>query len=314
MAKRGRKTNEERERMRLELEEQEKLADEEPEVTDREQIYNQYEGSIPQPETTPAEVEQETVPEEPEPETTPVEVEEEKKEEKPVTEEEKIEAEKVVASDKVAEENRNLKAALKESRVKKQKLKEQLAAYEQKKPEAREEDPEPIYDLEAKIREQDEQIKNLRQVESERTSREQKQQVNSAKQQLQKTIDKVDKELEDEGYGGFRLLVGNVTEELSQMMQQKLEEDEDIDADLFVRQHDNPDTWKDIFKNKVFPVARDIIVKTNKTNVLEEKRKAKEQANLITTSGKSEKPAEEKSMTAQEELQDYVKTRRERAI
>ena len=48
----------------------------------------------------------------------------------------------------------------------------------------------------------------------------------------------------------------------------------------------------------------------DKSKVLEEKRQAKAQANLIQTAGKNEKPKEEQPLTEQEVLAQFVQSRR----
>lgn len=115
---------------------------------------------------------------------------------------------------------------------------------------------------------------------------------------LQNDISKTNDDLEKEGYPGFNMMLNSVTEKLTDLM-----DDNPQEATLL----DNPEGWRKIYKEEIYPIIKEKFDKALKGEIIKEKEKLKSEANLIGSSGKTEKPVskEDEDWTSE----DYLNSR-----
>jgi hypothetical protein len=163
----------------------------------------------------------------------------------------------------------------------------------------------PIDDVEAVIKSQKEEIatlnKRLGDVESRWVSKEKTEEITQAKakeQELLKQVEEVDLALSKEGFPGFKDLASEVAREVMV----KVQEDESNKA-VFA----NPDGWKKLYKEKVYPRIKTAIIANDKNSKKEE---LKIKANLIDNPGgapKSKEPDEKED--DESSYESYMKMR-----
>lgn len=125
---------------------------------------------------------------------------------------------------------------------------------------------------------QDSQQRNVQAQNSEAMTRQHK---------VNEMVTKTSLELDAEGFPGLDFMLPKVTEELSRMVRE--------DPDNII--YDNPDGWKKIYKETVFPKLRGMVAGKNKEDAFAAKNDAKAKANLAGSSGKVVPSAEVKEDT-----------------
>ncbi len=119
-------------------------------------------------------------------------------------------------------------------------------------------------------------------------------------QELDNDIAKVDQELEGEGFPGFLFMRESVTKKLNELIR------EDPQSR---RVFDNPEGWKKVYKETVFPLLNAKFAKKDKSELFEKKKDLKLNANLGGPGKKPEKVKEEDWT-----YQDYLQMRFDRQI
>lgn len=200
------------------------------------------------------------------------------------------------------------KQALDEERAKRKRLREEkealenrLKAYEEKlSPQA---EPEIIIDYDAEINTLKNRVNNFEKLEAQR--QEQAREA-AAIEQRKKTDDMIREagiDLAKEGYPGFSKMTGAVIDELQKIMA------DDPDAAVAL---DNPDGWKKIYKEIVYPDFKREFTETSKQISLEQKTALKKDANLATSSGKAPSKKEDDDPDTWDEkrrMTEYLKMR-----
>jgi hypothetical protein len=119
-----------------------------------------------------------------------------------------------------------------------------------------------------------------------------------AQNELQTRISSVSDELVKEGFPGFVQFIGHVQSELSKIASDDMETAKSLD---------NPDGWKKIYKEKVFPTLSTIFTKKESDDRTSRKVAAKQEVQgAVLTPGQA--PASEKS-SAEWNYDDYLKVR-----
>lgn len=155
-----------------------------------------------------------------------------------------------------------------------------------------------------------EEVKKLRREMSELKSRDiqreqegRKRDFETKSKALQNDLSKTNDDLEKEGYPGFNMMLNSVTEKLADLMN-----DDPQEAVLL----DNPDGWKKIYKEEIYPIIKEKFGKALKEGSIREKEKLKSEANLIGSSGKTEKPVDKEDEDWTPE--DYLNSRRKQGL
>lgn len=249
---------------------------------------------LPKAEETPAE---------------PAPVEPEKKTETPAedtTEPEPSEEEKK----KEQEKENNLKKALDEERAKRKRLREEKEALEARirEFESKQEppkEPEPITDYDAELNAVKSKLRSIELMEARREQDAKAAAIREQQEQLTNMKKKTAKELADEGFAGFEYMAGSVTEYLVDLVRNG-------DADE-ARSLDNPEGWKKIFKEKIYPEFHKQHEESSRKRVLEDKKNLKKEANLNTSAGKAPQKKEDdnpETWSTERKNQEYLKLRR----
>lgn len=268
----------------------------------REEVYKKFAETQTgaQPETAPVEAEKES--------ETPVE------EAKPSVEAEKEVKEEPVKTEaevqKEQEKEHNLKKALDEERIKRKRLKEEKDALEirirefESKQETPKE-PDPITDYDAELNAVKTKLRSIELMEARREEFARQEAIRSESAKLQSMVDSVHKDLLEEGYAGFKRMAGEVTRELMELA--KTDPDE-------AQSMDNPDGWKKIFKEKIYPDFHKEVEETTRKRTLDDKKNLKKDVNLNTSSGKAPKKVDDDdpdTWSEDKKRQEYLKTRRQ---
>lgn len=126
----------------------------------------------------------------------------------------------------------------------------------------------------------------------------QNEQTRKAQNELQGRISNVSNELMKDGFPGFEQFVGNVQAELSKLAGEDLDE---------ARALDNPDGWKKIYREKVFPTLSSIFTKKESDDRTSRKVAAKQDVQgAVLTPGQA--PVGEKA-SSEWNYDDYLKVR-----
>src|SRR3990167_4397047 len=197
-------------------------------------------------------------------------------------EEKKKEETKTVPYDALHEEREKRKLAQAKSRE----LEEKIKALEAQAASSRpvEQDNEYLTDEEKKLRDLERSLAELKAKEEARERENRQSQERTLREQLEKNLADTDKALAAEGLPGFQFLSGRVADELNKLVA------EDPDNSYL----DNPEGWKKIYREKVFPSVKGIFVQANKQDLMDGKKAAKEGAALAGSPGSSPKKPEVK--------------------
>lgn len=150
------------------------------------------------------------------------------------------------------------------------------------------------------------ELKRFRQaqenLERQRQEKEKQDAEEKAKNNFWATMDKIDKDLFEEGYGGFKLSLRAVEDELNSMILQ----------DESNRSLDNEEGLKQIYKERVHPKAAKIFADAQQKREKAGKEELKKQANIHTPPGGKPptKPKSVEDMTESERHEAYLKLRR----
>lgn len=165
---------------------------------------------------------------------------------------------------------------------------------------------ESISDYETEIRNLKKEIVGLRSELSsyrkETDTRETQRQMATVKQNLERTA----QELKDAGFPLFIEMQHLVVDEILK----KVNEDPDNRDDI-IREFDNPDGWKRIYKETVFPRINSFFVPKNKEAEKNDKIEAKKEARLSGGPGAKVEPDKKEDSWSYE---DYLKERKGRAL
>lgn len=272
--------------------------------SERERLYAEYEKTVAAPEESAKEPEVKT-------EAAPVEAEKPKEPEKtePTAEKQEAKKEKFVPYDALHAERIKRKAeaeARKAAEERAKQLEDQIKRFSEPK------NDEPITDYDAEIINIKRELPSLKaelqafkEIEKQRQEREKNEAHEREYRKLQDNIGKTNKELQEAGYPGFSFALGRVTEIL-QSMKEAGREEEAFDLD-------NPEGWKKIYKESIFPDLRKEFEAGLRVAKDEEKKSLKSQAGLATVPGRSEpKPKSENEKTEAERNAEYIAERRAR--
>lgn len=161
-------------------------------------------------------------------------------------------------------------------------------------------EPETVEDYDREIVEARNKIKNLEAKIASLEGNFQTEQQKKAQNDLQARLSGVSADLEKEGYPGFLEFLGNVQSELSRIAAEDMDE---------ARSFDNPEGWKRIYKEKVFPSLSQIFSKKESADRKSSKEDAKRDVQgAVLTPGSA--PAGEKS-EKEWSYEDYLKMRSE---
>jgi len=106
-----------------------------------------------------------------------------------------------------------------------------------------------------------------------------------AQQELQKKVEKVTKELAEEGYPGFDIAILRTDIKLREMANS---------GDITESEMADPNVWKKVYKEHVYSEAKKVFSEQDKQETMDRKKEAKKKANLIVDPGKApEKPKKE---------------------
>lgn len=94
--------------------------------------------------------------------------------------------------------------------------------------------------------------------------------------ELHKIYTTVDKELEADGFPGFYFMRMAVGDELAKIF------DDDPDS---IEEYDNPEGWKKIYKEKIFPTVSSKFIKKQQRELVETKQQRKVKGNLVSSHG-----------------------------
>lgn len=181
------------------------------------------------------------------------------------------------------------KQALDEERSKRKKLKEERDALEAKlrqyeKQPVAETEVEPITDYDKELHDIKRKLKTFEAMEAQREELAKQEQARREHETREQRISRADIDLAEEGYPGFKFMVGAVATKLQEIYESNPDE-----AAAF----DNPDGWKKIFKESVYPEFKRHQEEINKKVSLEKKVELKKEANLATSTGKAPQKKEE---------------------
>jgi len=228
------------------------------------------------------------------PSEVPVETEQPLPEEeagKEVKEEKKT---KTVPYDALHEERVKRKAASEAQRAAEERARRLEAQIDQLKKSEPETD---ISDYDAELRDAKRRLQAIEEVEQRRTEEDAERRRDEAHNKFESTMKKIDKELREEGYGGFAYAKNAVAEEIAKLVQ---------DEELI----DTEEDWKRVFKESIYPNLSAAVKEADQKRALQFKMDAKSQAGLATMSGKMPaKPKSADDMTPEEARDDYIKNR-----
>jgi len=129
-----------------------------------------------------------------------------------------------------------------------------------------------------------------------------------AAQEAQKTyhqkIEKVTKELTEEGYPGFDFAIVKTGQLLRKML---------TDGEITQTEENDESMWKKVFKEQIYEEMQSVLTKQDKSDMMAAKKEAKKKANLIADPGKAPEVIEEvddKPMT----YDQFVKSQRDEII
>lgn len=213
---------------------------------------------------------------------------------------------------KEQEKENNLKKALDEERSKRKRLREANEALEAKLKgyEARQEppkEPDPITDYDAELNSVKAKLRSIELMEARRVEDEQRRQLREQTEREEAMVKKIDAELAGQGYAGFEFMAGAVTKELYAINAVDPEEAQSLN---------NPEGWKKIFKEKIYPNFRKQSEEAARKRTLEEKKALKKDANLQTAPGKAPIKSEDdnpETWSPERRNQEYLKLRRKNA-
>src|SRR3990167_1897829 len=275
---------------------------------ERAAIYDEYEKQA-NTETVPEAADKEVAPvEEPEEvkkdesEAPPVEeAAEAPAPEEAAIEEKKKEETKTVHYDALHEEREKRKLA----QAKTRELEEKIKALEAQAASSRsvEQDNEYLTDEEKKVRELERSISELRAKDEARERENLEAKQRTIQEQREKNIADTDKSLHTDGYPGFQFLTSRVADELDKLIKE--------DPDNIV--YDNPEGWKKIYREKVFPSVKGIFVQAEKKSLIDSKVEAKKDAALAGSPGSSPKKPEAKKDDGWS-IEEYLENRRKNSI
>ena len=150
------------------------------------------------------------------------------------------------------------------------------------------------------------ELKRFRQaqetLERQRQEREQREAQQHARDSFDKVMVDIDRELKDEGYGGFKYVKAEVANEIARLI------DEDESNNVL----DNKEGWKKVYREKFFSEVDSDLAESRQKREKATKEDLKRQANIHTPPG-SKLPAKPKSaddMSDEERQQEYLRLRR----
>ena len=228
------------------------------------------------PETTPVVEKTEDEPEEApaEPEATPAAV--DKKEKKTVPIEALHEARNEMKS--LKKDNQELKEQVKI-------LLEDIRSVKAKPADAPAEEEEFLTDDQKKLRTLEKEVEFIRAKDKEQEKTREAENIKTAQEKIGRQIREASESLEKEGYQGFTDMLPLVTVELQRLAS------EDRDAAIKL---DNPEGWKKIFKETIFPKVSALSQKKAREEKKAGKEALKEGASLLMPSGSQPAPKEDK--------------------
>lgn len=244
-----------------------------------------------------------------EPPTEPAPVAPEEKTETPAEDEKEPELSKEDIK-KLKEKAENLKKALDEERIIKKRQREEKEAVEARlrEFESKQEppkEPEPITDYDAELNAMKAKVRSIELMEARREQDAKAAAIREQQEQLTNMKRKTAKELAEEGYAGFEYMAGSVAEYLVDLVKSgDVEEAQSLD---------NPEGWKKIFKEKIYPEFHKQHEESSRKRVLEDKKNLKKDANLNTQSGKAPQKKEDdnpETWSQERKNQEYLKLRR----
>ena len=169
-----------------------------------------------------------------------------------------------------------------------------------------EEKPETVDDYEKEIITLRKEVKSLREDLSSQKKNLETEASQKKITEIESKISTVDRELKEEGFPLFKDLQDQVTKEIVKMI------DGDPDSGQgIIREYDNPNGWKKIYKEKIFPRLDSTFKERYQSSTKKEKEELKKQANL--TGGSAPRVSLE---TKEDEYSydDYLKRRKEALI
>lgn len=146
-------------------------------------------------------------------------------------------------------------------------------------------------------------IEELKMERQKRIEKENSDAVQSAQTELQNSIKRTAEELKDEGFPGFEFLADRVGAEILNLIAE--------DPDNAYLQ--NPDGWKKVYKERVFPPVKQLFAEKEKSEILDAKKEAKKGASLVTSPGAPDKKPE-KDESQDWTYADYIASRKERSL
>lgn len=208
------------------------------------------------------------------------------------TEEKKKEEIKTVPYDALHEEREKRKLAQAKAREFEERLKELEARLSSP--------PKPAEFAENEyLTEEERRLKELEDFRADILAKEQKEKARTAQQTLEKNIADTDAFLAEKGFPGFQFLAGRVGDELDRLVK------EDPDNAVL----NNPEGWKKIYVEKVFPTVKGLFAQIERQDVMDKKKAAKSGIALAGSPGATTKkePATEKEYTYEDYLNDRIK-------
>lgn len=154
------------------------------------------------------------------------------------------------------------------------------------KPSAASEEPPVVTDYDKKLFELEKELKELREKDKQRETQtaeeKQKQAIQQAQQEFKQTVDSLDKSLEAEGFAGLKKFLPLVTAELFRIAETEGKE--------VATKMDNPEGWKQIFKDIVHPEITGFGKIKSADEKVKEKEALKEGASLLMPAGNPPAP------------------------
>ncbi len=126
----------------------------------------------------------------------------------------------------------------------------------------------------------------------------------NAQTEFEKNISDTAKSLADEGYPGFEFMSTQVGNEILKL----IEEDSD---NAYLQ---NPEGWKTIYKQRVFPNISKIFTDQKKNEVMNGKKDAKREASLVTSPGSADKKPIESKTDDDWSYEDYIADRNAKSL
>jgi hypothetical protein len=278
-------------------------------ISDR---YQEFEaGGKPKEDLKPAEGAETEPKEEP---TPPVEKGDEKPKEEPEAEPETVpvateekKPKKTVPIEALHEARIELKSLKKDNEELKEQVKVLLedirgAAKKPAKDEAPEEPEEFLTDEQKKIRDLEKEVAFIREKDKEREKLRESENIKKDQERTGMQIKETSLALENEGFSGFIDMLPLVTVELNRIAAEDRDEANKLD---------NPEGWKKIFKETVFPRIASLGQKKSRKEKIEEKEALKTDASLLMPSGSQPKPKEDKEDDYS--FESYMKERASRS-